>query len=108
MKLFDEKFVKIGEYGVKPVPPEIIKRFISSEILKAREEGEILGRGALTPLGEAEARAKERARIVEIVEERKKLVAHSQRCGIMKDSYCDCGAVSIIQSLDDLRTKIGG
>lgn len=35
---FDEKFVKIGEFGVKSVPPEIIKRFLSSALNAQREE----------------------------------------------------------------------
>jgi len=30
LKELEEKFVKIGMYGVKPIPPEIVKSFLTS------------------------------------------------------------------------------
>jgi hypothetical protein len=37
VKEFDEKFIKIGRFGDKPIPPQIVKRFIKS-LLSQRDE----------------------------------------------------------------------
>ena len=32
LKEFDKKFIKIGEFGDKPVPPAIVRRFLKSSL----------------------------------------------------------------------------
>ncbi len=42
-RMFDEKFVKIGEFGVVQIPPEIVKPFLDQKLRSAYRAGELAG-----------------------------------------------------------------
>ncbi len=42
-RMFDEKFVKIGEFGVVQIPPEIVKPFLDQKLRSAYRAGELMG-----------------------------------------------------------------